>query len=83
MIYKIIWDEKALEKLDKLEPIVAKRIVKKVNELFQDPFSKDIKKLKGMAGYRFRIGYYRVIFDIMGDEIHITNVGHRKHIYDR
>ena len=31
--------------------------------------------------YRFRIGNYRVIFDIEADVILILSVGHRKEIY--
>jgi mRNA interferase RelE/StbE len=36
-----------------------------------------------LGGYRFRIGDYRVIFDIEGDEIVVLRVGHRKEIYRR
>ena len=31
--------------------------------------------------YRFRIGDYRVICDIEGDEIVILRIGHRRDIY--
>lgn len=31
--------------------------------------------------YRFRIGDYRVIFDVEGDEMIVLSVGHRKEIY--
>jgi len=31
--------------------------------------------------YRFRIGYYRVIFDVRGDKIIILTLGHRRDIY--
>ena len=33
--------------------------------------------------YRFRIGDYRVIFDIEDKEIVILRVGHRKNIYKK
>ena len=36
-----------------------------------------------LGEYRFRIGDYRVIFDLMGNEIVVLRVGHRKHIYKR
>ncbi|MDH4220892.1 MAG: type II toxin-antitoxin system RelE/ParE family toxin [Candidatus Aminicenantes bacterium] len=36
-----------------------------------------------MGGYRFRIGDYRVIFDIEGNEIGVLRVGHRREIYRR
>ncbi|MCK4791223.1 MAG: type II toxin-antitoxin system RelE/ParE family toxin [Desulfobacteraceae bacterium] len=34
-----------------------------------------------LGTYRFRIGDYRVIFDIEGEEIVVLRVGHRKDIY--
>ncbi|MFA4960667.1 MAG: type II toxin-antitoxin system RelE/ParE family toxin [Candidatus Pacearchaeota archaeon] len=81
-MYKIIWDEKAYESLEKLDILIIKRINKKICELSVDPFSKDIKRLKGMNAYRLRVGDYRVIFEIENDKIIILKVGHRKNIYD-
>ncbi|MEX2720679.1 MAG: type II toxin-antitoxin system RelE/ParE family toxin [Candidatus Wukongarchaeota archaeon] len=34
-----------------------------------------------MRTYRFRIGKYRVIFDINGENMVILRIGHRKSIY--
>ena len=81
-MFKIIWDEKAYEKLNKLEPIISRRIAKKIEELSENPFSKDIKRLKGRNDFRLRIGDYRVIFSIERNNIQILKVGHRKNIYD-
>ena len=83
MSYIFKWDEVARIALRKLEPHISKRIVKKTKELQEDPFSKDIKHLRGQHGFRLRVGDYRVIFAIEGNEIHVLKVGHRKHIYDR
>ena len=82
-MFKIIWDEKAYEKLNKLEPITSKRIIKKVKELSQDPYSKDIKRLKRETAFRLRVGDYRVIFEIYKDIIKVLKVGHRKNIYKK
>ncbi len=82
-MYRIIWDEKALEDADKLEALTAQRIGKKIRELSDNPFSKDIKRLKGSDGFRLRVGDYRIIFFIDGDLITILKVGHRKNIYER
>jgi len=83
MTFEIIWDEKAYNELEKLEKIIARRIFKKVSELIEDPYSKDIIKLKGEEGFRLRIGDYRVIFVIDKGRILILKVGHRKNIYER
>ena len=82
MPFKIIWDEKAYDSLNKLEPSVSRRILKKVGELSENPFSKDIKRLKGRDDFRLRVGDYRIIFSIEKDTIQILKVRHRKNIYD-
>ena len=85
MTFSVEWSEDSVNQLAKLEALLAKRIAKKVKEFSQGPFSKDIKKLKGLDSYCLRVGDYRVIFDILVNErkIRINKVGHRKNIYDR
>lgn len=34
-----------------------------------------------LGEYRFRIGDYRVAFDVRNNEAHILKIGHRKNIY--
>lgn len=82
MTFKIIWDKKAQNDLRKLEALIARRIILKVRELEQDPFSKDIKRLKGETLFRLRVGDYRVLFDIIKNAIIVLKVGLRKNIYD-
>ncbi|HLF53851.1 MAG TPA: type II toxin-antitoxin system RelE/ParE family toxin [Candidatus Nanoarchaeia archaeon] len=82
-MFQIDWKENAIENLNKLEASISQRIFKKVDELADNPFSKDIKRLKGSDHFRLRVGDYRVIFSIEGNLIIILKVGHRKHIYDR
>jgi len=82
MSFKIIWDKESHDSLNKLENNISRRIYNKVEELSENPFSKDIKKLKGINDFRLRVGDYRVIFYIEKDTIIILKVGHRKHIYD-
>jgi len=82
MSFKIIWDDKADESLHKLELSISRRIFKKVEELSDNPFSKDIKRLQASKDFRLRVGDYRVIFSIEGEIIIILKIGHRKNIYD-
>jgi len=83
MVFEVIWDEKAYDELEKLEKIVARRIFKKVSELTENPYSKDLIKLKGEEGFRLRVGNYRIVLTIEKNKILILKVGHRKNIYDR
>lgn len=82
-MFQIEWKEKAIENLEKLEPALSQRIFKKVEELSSDPFSKDIKRLKGSDYFRLRVGDYRIIFSVERNLIIILKVGHRKNIYER
>lgn len=83
MIYNIEWKEHALQNLEKLENSISRRIIKKVEELSENPFSRDIKRLKGREDFRLRVGDYRIIFLIEKNIIQILKVGHRKNIYER
>jgi mRNA interferase RelE/StbE len=42
----------------------------------------DVKRLKGHAGARLRVGDWRIIFYVESDTIIVTAVGHRREIYD-
>ena len=75
---EIIWEEKTFHFLNKLDFLISSRIVKKVNMLKENPFSKDVKRLRNSDNFRLRVGDYRVIFDIQGNKIRIIKIGHRK-----
>ena len=81
-MFDIKWHDDASKEFDKLDNFVKKIILKKIDELREDPFSKDIKKLVGRDEYRFRVGNYRIVFEFLDNMIFIKKVGHRNHIYD-
>lgn len=83
-MYELLYSQTALKQLEKLEKNVQQRILRALERLRIRPESYNIKKLTGMLGYRFRVGDYRVIFDIEKDKLQILilQVGHRKNIYD-
>jgi len=81
-MFEIEWKEGALKQLTKLEPFVAKRIYNKIEELKENPFSKDVARLVGRTEFKFRVGEFRVLFMIENDKIVILRLGHRKNIYD-
>lgn len=58
------------------------RIGKTLLRYESDPLqhAEPLKQLE-LGSYRFRIGDYRVVFDIEGDEIVILRIGHRRDIY--
>jgi len=83
-MFKVNWTEKSLWQLEKLQSLVSSRIIKKVNELTENPFSK-IKRLKGIDSFSLRVGDYRTILDIdvKNKIIYVLRLGHRKNIYEK
>ncbi len=84
MTYEIIFSDKALRQLKKLEKIVQGRIIAVLERIRIRPEAYVIK-LVGDPGYKLRVGDYRVIMDIDNKKltIMVLKVGHRKNIYDR
>ncbi len=83
-MYGLAYSPSAAKQLEKLEHSIQERIVVALERLRIRPESCDIKKLVGMQGYRFRVGDYRVIFDMEKNKliILVLQIGHRKNIYD-
>lgn len=83
-MYELIYSPSALKQLEKLEHNIKERIIVALERLRIRPESCDIKKLVGMQGYRFRVGDYRIIFDMENNKliILVLKIGHRKNIYD-
>ena len=83
-MYELKYSQAALKQLAKLDKSARQRILIALERLRIRPESCDIKKLIGIDSYRFRVGDYRVIFDIEKQELHILvlQVGHRKNIYE-
>jgi len=81
-MYEIIISDKALKQLEKLEKSIQERIFKVLERIRIRPEA-HVTKLIGDAGYKLRVGDYRVILDIDENKLRILiiKVGHRKNIY--
>lgn len=82
MAYKLIYTKTAAHDIKKLDNIVKKRLKKKIEKYAVDPILYGKKLINNSIGtFRWRIGNYRIVFDIYDDEIVILRVGHRREIY--
>jgi mRNA interferase RelE/StbE len=82
MTYRLVYTRRAVRDISKLERSVKERIKKSLEKYAEEPFSYARKMADPTLGtYRFRIGEYRVVFDIEGDELVILRLGHRSEIY--
>ena len=66
----------------KLDIVVKKRMKKKLEEYANNYLFYAKKLVRSTIGsYRWRVGNYRIVFDIDGKNIVILRVGHRREIY--
>ena len=66
----------------KLPQDVQTRLQRRLLDYANEPLKHAVKLTNPAIGaYRFRIGDYRIVFDLVNDEIVILAVGHRKDIY--
>jgi mRNA interferase RelE/StbE len=80
--YRLIYTQRAVRDIQKLDESTKKRIGKSLLKLEEDPL-RYVEKLTDfrLGAYRFRIGDCRVIFDIEDNEIVVLRIGHRRDIY--
>lgn len=81
---KLIFARSAFRQFQKLEYAVQKRIDEKLNFYISQKnplqFAEPLQDSR-FGNWRFRIGNYRVLFDVENDKIIVLKVGHRKDIY--
>ncbi len=81
-MYRVVLTQRALRDLENTGKKTQDRIATKLKEYAQDPLKYARKLINPDIGnYRFRIGEYRVIFDVDNETIVILRIGHRKNIY--
>ncbi len=84
MSYRLLYTHRAVKDIERLDPQIKGRIGKTLPRYERDPLKYAEKLTQPAIGsYRFRIGDYRVVFDLEGEEIVVLRVGHRREIYKR
>ncbi|MGE4398792.1 MAG: type II toxin-antitoxin system RelE/ParE family toxin [Campylobacterales bacterium] len=74
--------ESALKDLKKIDKSIATNILLHIKNLENYPNLTNIKKLKNhYPPLRYRIGDYRVLFDVEDDVLIVVNIKHRKEAY--
>lgn len=82
MSYKLNYSDEARNQLKGLDKSVLIPILKKIvhlqeNPLLGEPLSNVLKNKR-----RLHIGKYRVIYFIIGADVVVARVGHRKDVYE-
>jgi mRNA interferase RelE/StbE len=84
MPFKLIFSRDSSAEIKKLENVVVKRILDKLDSTLGEP-NNFFERLSGREEYKLRIGDYRAIARIFQNEktIFIMSIGHRKNIYKK
>ncbi len=87
MKYNVEFKPSALKDLKKLPINIQKRIAKKLDYILNqnEPLDYAVPLIgNSIAGdYRFRIGDYRVVFDLVKNKLIIILIEHRREVYRR
>ncbi|MFN4212524.1 MAG: type II toxin-antitoxin system RelE family toxin [Microgenomates group bacterium] len=82
MTYQLIFTKNARDDIEKLDRLAKKRLGKKLLQFQKNPLLYARRLTSSIIGeYRFRVGDYRVVFDIKGKKIVILRIVHRREIY--
>lgn len=81
MAYRLKVERRAFKQLEKLPRADRMRVTEAILALEENPFppGKKWKRLEDTGGLvRLRVGDYRVLYEVLDDEIHVLGVIHRR-----
>jgi len=84
LVWQVVWSEKSIKQLKKLDKKDARIIRNRVLKIRDDPY-KTANRLVNVDLYSLRIGQYRIILDLKREHLIIfaLSVAKRGRIYDR
>ena len=81
MNYQIEFKPKAIKDLDALQPQEAQRIIERIKRM-ENNLEGDIKRLTNFTPeYRLRVGDFRVLFELAGNQITVYRIRNRRDAY--
>ena len=81
--YRVLLKRSAAKELEALELKDRRRVVRRIQELADDPRPAGCEKLSGQDKYRLRQGDYRILYSVndSGSEVTVVKIGHRRDGY--
>jgi mRNA interferase RelE/StbE len=81
--YNVRVKRSAAKEIEALPPKDRRRVVAKIQTLARNPRPVGSEKLSGEDKYRLRQGDYRILYEIVDDELIVTvvKVGNRRDVY--
>ena len=82
MVYKIVYKKSVHRDLKKLDKHQASNILDQIeNDLLEHPSSFPVLKGKFAGLRKYRVGDYRIIYVVLGEDVTILRIGNRKEVY--
>ncbi len=83
--YSIVFKRSVHKDLRSIPKADIQRILARIDSLADDPRGPGCEKLSGQERYRVRRGVYRIVYEIVDEQLVVTvvKVGHRGGVYDR
>lgn len=84
MTWQVIWSEKSVKQLEKIDKKTAQKIYNSILECIEDPF-RFVIRLTNSPFYRMRVGNYRIILDLQQNKmiVFVVEADHRGQIYKK
>jgi mRNA interferase RelE/StbE len=83
--YNLVITRSAAKELERVPEKDRRRVVERIAGLAHNPRPPGCEKLSGEDKYRIRQGDYRILYEIVDDQLIVTvvRVGHRRDVYKR
>ncbi|MCH7647029.1 MAG: type II toxin-antitoxin system RelE/ParE family toxin [Thaumarchaeota archaeon] len=84
LFWTVIYAPKAEKDLEGLGEELAKKVILLMDKIALDPY-RLLEKMTNSPFYKFRIGVYRGIVDIVNDKLilHLVKIKHRSQVYKK
>jgi mRNA interferase RelE/StbE len=84
LVYKIIYKKSVYRDLKKLDKSEAANILDQIeNDLSEHPSSFPVLKGKFAGLRKYRVGDYRIIYVVLGEDVTVLRIGNRRDVYKK
>ena len=83
MTHQVRLKASAEKELVRLPEVIHDAVIEKLLALAENPRPSWVKKLRGRAGYRVRVGDYRIVYLIedAAQIVRVLSIAHRRDVY--
>jgi mRNA interferase RelE/StbE len=79
--YELVIARRFYKDLRQIDPQDQGRILEALRRIGQEPYAGRRVVVAEAGQYRWRVGPYRIRYDIEGDKVHVLRVRHRREAY--